>query len=89
MLVKTYGFYFLAAFGEIAGCFAFWAWLRLDKSPIYLIPGMASLAAFAYFLTRIDTDAAGRAYAACGPSRGNGRTCGTSPGSPCVFWAGP
>lgn len=66
MLVKSYGFSFLAAIGEIAGCFAFWAWLRLDKSPVWLIPGMASLAAFASFLTRIDTDAAGRAYAAYG-----------------------
>jgi small multidrug resistance family-3 protein len=25
--------YFGAAVAEIAGCFAFWAWLRLDKSP--------------------------------------------------------
>jgi len=24
--------YFGAAIAEIAGCFAFWAWLRLDKS---------------------------------------------------------
>jgi hypothetical protein len=37
VLVKTYGFYLLAAFGEIAGCFAFWAWLRLDKSPVYAV----------------------------------------------------
>jgi small multidrug resistance family-3 protein len=66
VLVKTYGFYLLAAFGEIAGCFAFWAWLRLGRSPLWLIPGMASLTAFAFFLTRIDTDAAGRAYAAYG-----------------------
>jgi len=33
-----------AAVAEIAGCFAFWAWLRLDTSPLWLIPGMASLA---------------------------------------------
>jgi len=25
-------FYILAALAEIAGCFAFWAWLRLGKS---------------------------------------------------------
>lgn len=58
--------YLLAAFAEIGGCFAFWAWLRLDKSPLWLAPGMASLALFAWALTRIDTDFAGRAYAAYG-----------------------
>lgn len=29
--MKTYAWYFLAAFAEIGGCFAFWAWLRLAK----------------------------------------------------------
>ncbi|MFP5297850.1 MAG: YibE/F family protein, partial [Actinomycetota bacterium] len=28
-----------AALAEIAGCFSFWAWLRLDKSPWWLVPG--------------------------------------------------
>lgn len=55
-----------AAVAEIAGCFAFWAWLRLDKSPWWLIPGGLSLAAFAYLLTLVEADAAGRAYAAYG-----------------------
>jgi small multidrug resistance family-3 protein len=55
-----------AAFAEIAGCFAFWAWLRLDKSPWWLAPGMVSLALFAYLLTLVDSAAAGRAYAAYG-----------------------
>ena len=54
----------IASAAEIAGCFAFWAWLRLDKSPAWLIPGMISLAAFAFLLTRIDSDFAGRAFAA-------------------------
>ncbi|BAE52073.1 YnfA family protein [Paramagnetospirillum magneticum] len=58
--------YILAAFAEIGGCFAFWAWLRLDKSPLWLVPGMASLGLFAWALTRIDADFAGRAYAAYG-----------------------
>jgi small multidrug resistance family-3 protein len=58
--------YLLAAFAEIAGCFAFWAWLRLDRSALWLVPGMAALAFFAYLLTRIDSDFAGRAYAAYG-----------------------
>jgi small multidrug resistance family-3 protein len=58
--------YALAAMGEIAGCFAFWAWLRLDKSPLWVVPGMASLMFFALALTRVDAAAAGRAYAAYG-----------------------
>ena len=52
------------AFAEIAGCFAFWAWLRLGYSAWWLAPGGASLALFAYLLTLVDSDAAGRAYAA-------------------------
>lgn len=55
-----------AAVAEIAGCFAFWAWLRLDRSVWWLIPGGVSLALFAYLLTLVDSDAAGRAYAAYG-----------------------
>jgi small multidrug resistance family-3 protein len=58
--------YAAAAFFEIAGCFAFWAWLRNDKPVIWLAPGLASLVIFALLLTRIDTDAAGRAFAAYG-----------------------
>lgn len=58
--------YIGAALAEIAGCFAFWAWLRMDKSPLWLVPGILSLALFAWLLTLIDTDHAGRAYAAYG-----------------------
>ena len=58
--------YILAAFAEIGGCFAFWAWLRLGKTALWLAPGMASLALFAWALTRIDAPFAGRAYAAYG-----------------------
>ena len=58
--------YLLAAGAEIAGCFAFWAWLRLDRSPLWSIPGVASLILFAWLLTRVEADAAGRAYAAYG-----------------------
>ena len=59
-------FYAIAAFAEIAGCFAFWAWLRLDRSWLWLLPGMASLALFAVLLTRVPADAAGRTFAAYG-----------------------
>jgi small multidrug resistance family-3 protein len=58
--------YLAAALAEIAGCFAFWAWLRLDRSPLWLAPGVVSLMLFAWLLTRVDSDAAGRAYAAYG-----------------------
>jgi small multidrug resistance family-3 protein len=55
-----------AALAEIAGCFAFWAWARLDRSPLWLVPGIASLCLFAFLLTRVDTAFAGRAFAAYG-----------------------
>ena len=62
----TIAAYVGAALAEIAGCFAFWAWLRLDKSALWLVPGMVSLAIFAWLLTLADVQAAGRAYAAYG-----------------------
>ncbi|KPH59248.1 YnfA family protein [Novosphingobium aerophilum] len=55
-----------AALAEIGGCFAFWAWLRMGKSPLWLIPGCMSLAIFAWLLTLVESDHAGRAYAAYG-----------------------
>lgn len=58
--------YIGAAIAEIAGCFAFWAWLRLDRSPWWLVPGLASLCVFAYLLTLVEADHAGRTYAAYG-----------------------
>ncbi|QAY79709.1 YnfA family protein [Sphingosinicella sp. BN140058] len=58
--------YVAAALAEIAGCFAFWAWLKLGKSPWWLVPGVASLCLFAFLLTRVDADHAGRTYAAYG-----------------------
>lgn len=58
--------YIGAAIAEIAGCFAFWAWLRLDKSALWLVPGIGSLALFAGLLTLVDSSAAGRAYVAYG-----------------------
>ncbi len=62
----TFLLYFLAALAEIAGCFAFWSWLRLDKPLWLIIPGVAALAAFAWLLTLVEADHAGRAYAAYG-----------------------
>lgn len=66
MPISAFAVYALAALAEIAGCFAFWAWMKLDKPIWWLLPGMASLALFAWLLTLIETAAAGRAYAAYG-----------------------
>ncbi|PWJ92959.1 small multidrug resistance family-3 protein [Mesorhizobium loti] len=62
----TYVLYGAAALAEIAGCFSFWAWWRLGKSPLWLLPGLASLALFGFLLALVGTSAAGRAYAAYG-----------------------
>ena len=43
-VIAPYLIFVLAALAEIAGCFAFWAWLRNGASPLWLIPGAASLA---------------------------------------------
>ena len=55
-----------AALAEIAGCFAFWAWLREGRSGWWIAPGIAALILFAWLLTLVPTAAAGRAYAAYG-----------------------
>jgi small multidrug resistance family-3 protein len=62
----TYLIYIVAALAEIAGCFSVWAWWRLEKSPLWLAPGLASLALFGFLLALVDISAAGRAYAAYG-----------------------
>jgi small multidrug resistance family-3 protein len=58
--------YSAAAFFEIAGSFAIWSVTRLNRSALWLIPGIAALVLFAWLLTRTDLNAAGRAYAAYG-----------------------
>jgi small multidrug resistance family-3 protein len=65
-IASTAMVYLLAAFAEIGGCFAFWAWLRLGHSAWWVLPGMALLAGFAWLLTFAPADAAGRAFAAYG-----------------------
>ncbi len=66
MPISAFAIYALAALAEIAGCFSFWAWLKLDKPIFWLLPGIACLALFAWLLTLVDSAAAGRAYAAYG-----------------------
>jgi small multidrug resistance family-3 protein len=62
----TYLLYIAAAGTEIAGCFSFWAWWRLDRTVLWLVPGTLSLVIFAWLLALTPADAAGRTYAAYG-----------------------
>ena len=62
----TLGVFVMAAFFEIAGCFAFWSYFRLGRPAWTLALGVVSLVLFAYVLTRVDAAFAGRAYAAYG-----------------------
>ena len=65
-MLRAGGIYALAAVAEVGGCFAVWAVLRLGRSALWLVPGMVLLVAFAWLLTRVETAAAGRAFAAYG-----------------------
>jgi small multidrug resistance family-3 protein len=65
-MIRTLAIYGTAALAEIAGCFSLWAVLRLSALSWWLLPGFASLVAFAYLLTLVEADAAGRAFAAYG-----------------------
>jgi small multidrug resistance family-3 protein len=65
-VIANVALFALAAFFEIAGCFAFWIWLRRGGTPLVALVGVASLIAFAFALTRVDSAFAGRAYAAYG-----------------------
>lgn len=64
--MNSFAIYIVTAVAEIGGCFAFWAWLRLGKSVYWVFPGLISLVVFAFLLTRIEADFAGRSYAAYG-----------------------
>lgn len=65
-LIKPFLIYLAAGFAEIAGCFAVWLWLKEGRSAWLVVPGLISLIVFAVLLTRIESDSAGRAYAAYG-----------------------
>lgn len=56
----------MAALAEIGGCYAFWRWQRAGTGIWALLPGLALLVLFAFLLTWVDINAAGRAYAAYG-----------------------
>lgn len=65
-MTRNVAVFAIAALLEIAGCFAFWAWLRRGVTPFIVVLGVASLIGFALALTRVDSAFAGRAYAAYG-----------------------
>lgn len=65
-MIRPLAIYVVAALAEIAGCFSVWAVIRLSAPAWWLLPGFASLCAFAYLLTLVEADAAGRAFAAYG-----------------------
>ena len=56
----------VAAIFEIAGCYTFWMWYKLDKSALWLIPGLLSLGLFGWILSFVEVSFAGRAFAAYG-----------------------
>jgi small multidrug resistance family-3 protein len=65
-VVRSAAVFVLAALAEIGGCYAFWAWARLGRSALWLIPGIALLSLFAWLLTLAGPAYAGRAFAAYG-----------------------
>jgi small multidrug resistance family-3 protein len=64
--VKTISLYVIAAAAEIGGCYAFWMWQKLNRSPLWGMTGTGALIAFAWLLTQVNLTFAGRAYAAYG-----------------------
>jgi small multidrug resistance family-3 protein len=65
MIVKTLILFVITAVAEIAGCYLPYLWLKKQGSAWLLLPGLASLALFAWLLSLHPT-AAGRVYAAYG-----------------------
>jgi small multidrug resistance family-3 protein len=64
-ILATAGLFIVTALAEIAGCYAVYLWLKKGMPAWILIPGMLSLALFAWLLT-LHPAAAGRVYAAYG-----------------------
>ena len=64
--MKNFLLFFYASLAEIIGCYCFWAWFRLDKSYLWLLPATISLLLFAFILALVESQYAGRAFAAYG-----------------------
>ena len=65
-MIQSLSTFVVAALLEIAGCFAFWMWLRRGAHAGWVFVGAIALVGFAVALARVDTSFAGRAYAAYG-----------------------
>lgn len=65
-MLKAFFLFLATAFAEIFGCYAIYAWLRLEKSVWWLIPAALGLTLFAWLLTLHPAEGAGRIYAAYG-----------------------
>ncbi len=66
IMIRNITLFFIAAFFEILGCFAFWLYFRDYKTHWWLALGVIALLIFAYTLTKIDISHAGRIYAIYG-----------------------
>lgn len=64
--MRDIALFFGAALFEILGCFTFWSYFKLNKSAYWLIPGILSLVLFAFLLTKVQSEFAGRAFAIYG-----------------------
>lgn len=64
--MRTPLIYAAAAVAEIGGCYAFWAWLRLGRTAWWAVLGVLALIVFAWLLTLVPIEHAGRAYAVYG-----------------------
>ena len=56
-LDEIFALVFARRSGRDCGCFAFWAWLRLGRNPLWTLAGIVSLVIFALVLTRIEAAA--------------------------------
>lgn len=64
--MKTLSLFAITALAEIGGCFAAYAVLRQEKSPVWLLPGAAALLYSHGFSPFTLSKGAGRIYAAYG-----------------------
>jgi small multidrug resistance family-3 protein len=65
LILKTLALFVVTAIAEIVGCYLPYLWLKKGASVWLLLPGIASLALFAWLLAQHPA-AAGRVYAAYG-----------------------
>jgi small multidrug resistance family-3 protein len=65
LILKTLGLFIVTAIAEIVGCYLPYLWLKKGGSAWLLVPGIASLALFAWLLAQHPA-ATGRVYAAYG-----------------------